>query len=291
MPAIWRSFDRQTAAAVLAVASVGILTTASSADTTPPPPGTPAPSFMMTWDGNQDAENPFEYDANNFATTPSEWGTWNLGGTVNNNPSSPAFGQVMDGAPRTRTGWRYRGGLANTAWSFSWDCVVNEDPFVDTTINVQNNSTSTQTFWVYMPLNIAPPITPNTLMSGSVSAVVSDGSGFDGATLASNGISSVYTAYIDPAFSQDPAAIARTQWNPGFSLNAPAFGANNANAAFANEIGPQAVTSIALLLRFTLSAGDSASVTGLFDIQPVPSPAALPLLALFGLAASRRRRS
>jgi len=290
MPAIWRSFDRHTASVVLAVASVGILTTASSADTNPPPAGTPAPAFMMTWDADQDqSPSPFTYDANEWASTSTSWGTWNLGGTVNNDPTSPANGQVMDGSPRTRTGWRYRGGLSNTAWSFSWDCVINEDPFVDTTINVQNNSNVTQTFWVYMPLNIVPPITPNTMMSGSVSAVVSDGNFDTGATLASNGVDPIYTAFIDPAVPQSPAAIARTQWNPGFNLNAPAFGANNANASFTNEIGPAANTSIALRLRFTLSPGDSASVTGLFDIQPVPAPAGLAVLALFGLAGRRRR--
>jgi len=272
----------------MAVASVGILTTSSRADLNPPPPGTPAPAFMMIWDHDSNSStSPDEYNANNFATTPTEWGTWNLGGTA-----GPGGQGYVDGAPRTRTGWRYRGDHSNTMWSFSWDCTINEDPFVDATINVQNNSTVTQTFWVYMPLNIAPPIIPNTLMSGSVSAVVSDGNPFDGpgASLASNGVDSVYTAFIDPAFSGDPAAIARTQWNPGFSLNAPQFGANNANANYANELGPGATTSIALRLRFTLSPGDSASVTGLFDIQPVPGPTGLPLLALFGLAIGRRRR-
>jgi len=288
MPAIWRSFDRHHAAVVLAVASVGILAPASLADNTPPPPGTPAPAFMMTWDADQDnIPSPFTYDANEFANTATQWGTWNLGGTVG------AGGYVVDGAPRSRTGWRYRGDLVNQgSWSFSWDCVINEDPFVDTTINIQNNSNVTQTFWVYMPLNIAPPIVTNTLMSGSVSAVVSDGNPLDGpgASLASNGVDSVYTAFIDPVVPQSPAAIARTQWNPGFSLNAVQFGSNSANASFANEIGPQALTSIALRLRITLSAGDSASVTGLFDIQPVPGPAGLSVLALFGLATGRRRR-
>jgi MYXO-CTERM domain-containing protein len=290
MPAIWRSFNRQSAAVVLAVASVGILTTASFADINPPPPGTPAPAFFMTWDNDgESSTTPDTYNANTYATTATEWGTWNLGGTQA--PNSPD-GVYLDGAPRTRTGWRYRGDNSNSLWSFSWDCTINEDPFVDATINVQNNSNVTQTFWVYMPLNIVPAITPNTSMSGSVSAVVSDGNPFSGpgVTMATNGVDSVYTAFIDPAVIGDPGAIVRTQWNaPAFSLTAPAFGANNANANFASEIGPGANTSIAIRLRFTLSPGDSASVTGLFDIQPVPGPAGLPLLALFAIAGRRRR--
>jgi len=288
MPAIWRSFNRQNAAVVMAVASVGILTTASIADINPPPAGTPAPAFLMTWDNDgTESTAPDTYNANNFATTATEWGTWNLGGTA-----GPGGQGYIDGAPRTRTGWRYRGDNSNSLWSFSWDCTINEDPFVDATINVQNNSNVTQTFWVYMPLNILPPITPNTSMSGSVSAVVSDGNPFDGpgVTMATNGVDSVYTAFIDPAFAGDPASIARTQWNaPAFSLSAGQFGANNANANFSNEIGAGANTSIAIRLRFTLSAGDSASVTGLFDIQPVPGPAGLSLLAVAALVGRRRR--
>jgi hypothetical protein len=229
----------------------------------------------MTWDASGDQLDPFTYNPSEYGSIATTFGTWTLGG----DPSG------IGGPLRERTGWRYRGGLTNTAWNLTWDCVTNPDPYVDATINVTNTSSSTQTFWVYMPLLIAPPIPGGTLMDGWVSAVVSDQDFSGSALLSATATDPIYQGYIDTV-----ALGNATMWSPGYSLLAPPFGAANDNNSFLNLLGPAANTEIALRLMFQLSPGDSASVTGTFEIRPIPGPAGLSLLAIVGAVATRRRR-
>jgi hypothetical protein len=166
---------------------------------------------------------------------------------------------------------------------------VNQDPFVDATINVTNNSINTETFWIYMPLNIVPT-GPNALMSGSVAAALSSQSLDTPAQLATNGVDPIYQAYANPLFPQDPGAVERTLLNVGYTLNAAPGNSASDSDAFTNEAGPAVIiTDIAILLRFTLTAGDSASVTGIFEVL-VPGPGGLAAFALVGVLGSRRRR-
>jgi hypothetical protein len=128
-------------------------------------------------------------------------------------------------------------------------------------------------------------------MSGSVSAALSSQSLLTPAQLATNGSDPVYQAFVNPVVPQDPGAVERTLLNVGYTLNAPA-GLSASDSA--NSIGENApaviITDIAILLRFTLTAGDSASVTGIFDLQ-IPGPAGLAVFAVVGaLGGTRRRR-
>ena len=265
MPVIWRNSLRYSAATV-ALGLSGLCSQASLADSTPTNP----PNFMMFFDASNDnvsfpdgAESDPAYQYN-----PADYGTvhWNS----------------------TSEGWQYIGQRVGSdsngdpAWTLDWDCTVNEDPFVDAQINVTNNSAVTQTFWVYMPLPINPPVGPFSQMNGSVSAALSS-QGFTDATLAAQTGDSVYAAFIDG----NPV---QTMWTDPYTLTALAGQSAGDSNNFSNQIGPGANAEIAIRLRFTLSAGDSATVQGIFDIQPIPAPAALPLVAAFGLLVGGRRR-
>lgn len=268
MPVTWRSIELCTPVAV-AVVALGLAPTtfADGAGTNPP-------VFMMTWDASNDQVEPYTYDPFDFGTR--EWGTWTLGGGPNGE----------GGTPRTRTGWRYIGDRSDFAWTLGWDCVVNEDPYVDATINVTNNSASEQVFWVYMPLNIVPSIPGQTLMTSYVSAVVSDQT-FDFAVFDTDGVNPVFQGYIDGTALGAEAQL----WQPGYSLTAGPFGSANDDETLADQLGPGANNQIALRLQFRLSPGDSASVTGTFEVQPVPGPAVLSLFAVVAALGSRRRRA
>lgn len=265
MPAIWRNINRFGKATVMALATSALIAPVVNADTNG---GGSLPNFMMTWDATGDQQGPLNYDPLIYGT--ASWGTFNLGG--------PA-------GARTRTGWRYEGGFSGTdnAWTLSWDCVVNPDPFVDATINVTNNSLLPQTFLVIMPLAIAPAIPDGTIMNGSVSAIVTDGN-FDGtALLTASGLDPVYRAFID---NNQVASM----WT-GYALAAIGPGNSNSDSlSFTNQPGPPANNEIKIILQFNLSPGDSASLTGIFDIQPIPGPAGLSILAIFTAFGARRRR-
>jgi MYXO-CTERM domain-containing protein len=268
MPAIWRSINRFNSSSAVAIAAVAVIAPLASADNGENGP----PGFLMVWDASNDQEGQFPYDPADFGSVA--FGSWTLGG-----------GAGGQGGPlRERTGWRYQGSLTNLAWSLTWDCVANADPFVDATINVVNNSASEQTFFVFMPLMISPPIGPNSFMSGYVSAVLTDADFSGDALLRATATEPVFQGSIDG----NPLASARL-WNPGYSLTA-SFNSANDDDAFNNTLGPSANTQIGITLRFVLSPFDSASVTGIFDVQPVPGPGALALLTLAGVVCRRRRR-
>lgn len=235
------------------------------------------PAFQMTWSASNDTQDPFTYNPAEFGTV--QWGTWDLGGPAGD---------------RTRTGWQYVGGLINEAWELDWTCVVNDrmqgiagssSVFVDAMINVTNTSATSQVFWVYMPLALGSAIGPQTLMSGSVSAALS-ASTSSGAFLSAAGTDPVFQAYIDT----NPLGGVGQQWLPPYTLLAPAFGAANDTISFSNALGPIAHNEIAIGLRFELSPGDSASVTGIFEIAPIPGPGGLAVLALAGVVGVSRRR-
>jgi hypothetical protein len=265
MPAYWRSFTRIGAPSILAVAACGFIAPGALAGS-----AGGLPNFMMSWDASGDSQGIFTYNPDNFATTQTQFGTWQLGGPAGD---------------RTRTGWRYQGGLVGETWELTWDCVVNPNPFVDATINVTNNSLMSQTFWVYMPLSIMQ-IVPASLMSGSVSAVVTDANFSNGALLSATALDPVFRGYID-GVAQPNATL----WGSGYNLAAPLFGTNSDTTSFTGQVGPAAtMAEIAVALRFDLSPGDSATVTGTFDIQPIPGPAGLSLLAVFAAVGARRRR-
>jgi hypothetical protein len=165
----------------------------------------------------------------------------------------------------------------------------NNDPFVLNNFLVTNNLTVPQVFSVFVGL---PTVlaAPNTI-SGNVRTSVIDG-GTDGAVLSSVSGQPIYQAQVDFApvasLQNDPFSVIAA---PGDSASASAsFGPTVSNVAVGSTIGVQ--------LRFTLSAGDTASILSRFDVIPgganggLPEPTTLTLggiVAVLGMGLRGRR--
>jgi hypothetical protein len=165
------------------------------------------------------------------------------------------------------------------------DLQFNPDPFVLNNILVTNTTSATQTFsaTVGLPSVFAAP---NSIF-GTVGADVIDGTGAAGATLATTSGFPLYSALID-------SASVATLLNDPFSVVAPPAGTNGASASFGPSANSVAVTSsIAIQLRFSLSAGDTAAILSRFDVvEAVPEPSMLGMSALAVMATlALRRRS
>lgn len=125
-------------------------------------------------------------------------------------------------------------------------------------------------------------------MSGSCTLTLTDLNG-DGATIGRAGANSVYTATID-----DQAA--NTLWTSSTFSNfsVGGFMSNSTSTAkFTNVAIPAGLSQSGLLgivLKFTLSAGDSVSFAATFSTSQVPAPGAAAMLAMVGGFNLRRRR-
>lgn len=156
------------------------------------------------------------------------------------------------------------------------------DPVVGLTFNVfaPSQNTSIQVSSAVLSFSTISAATAQAQAAASVT--VQDFNG-NGATLWP-GASGGYNAFLNNASS-----TFATLFPSGGPVTAPAFGINSASqdtGAFAfTGIG---VSNISAAWDFTLSGGDLATGTSVFEI--IPAPASASLLGLAGLAAARRRR-
>ncbi len=175
----------------------------------------------------------------------------------------------------------------------AWDLFLDEDPIVSGITAITNNGATDQQITLMFTLPITPAIPGGTVIGGSIQGGLTDTNG-GGATLSAPTGSSFYTALIDGVAVQtlydDPTSFAVPGTNPFGSENVPALQFGTPIPSLA---GPPALTSIGIKLDFILSAGDSASFTSVFVVEPsvVPVPAAVWLFgSALGLLGWVRRR-
>lgn len=216
---------------------------------------------------------------------PSYWMWVNLGGEVFNANTLPLD---FVAAPNGGT-WTLDGAAVGTNGSvLSWSSEYDVDPFVTNNVSVINTTGVVQTYVVGVTSPIVPQL-PLTNMNGSIGiTITNDPAG--SATLTSVAPNAVYTANLD-------GAPVQTLANDPYSLTcAPGFCSTTQSFSFGSPVpivGPGATTTMGITLRFTLSPGDQASITSVFNIIAVPEPVTGSLLGLglLGLAVAGRKRS
>jgi hypothetical protein len=177
----------------------------------------------------------------------------------------------------------------------SWNSTYDIDPQVTNNFTVVNTTLVAQVFTVSVTSPIAP-VLPTSLMRGSIGITLTDEGPLDGngdtdgiATLTSFGGIDVYRAFLDgvpvQSLLDDPYSLSCTPFNCS-TTDSESFGIP------VRIPGPGATTSMGITVQFELSPGDSASVTSVFNIIPIPEPStAVTLgLGLVGLAIAGRRR-
>lgn len=178
--------------------------------------------------------------------------------------------------------WNFNGGDSDDGGSgifLNWALAADPDPELSGNISLFNSTANTIDVFVQMILPVAV-MGPASIIDGSAALTMT--SNGDGGSMATTGSTDLWRAFMDGA------EVASLFGSP-YDLTNPGFGSLGDNQAFGPEAGPGLSSTMAIELRFTLTPLDQASLTSVFAIQVVPSPATLLVLAS-GLVATRRRR-
>jgi len=177
----------------------------------------------------------------------------------------------------------YAGSVSNPSlWGFTWNITVNPDPFIDATLTITNNTSSTKHFDFLFTLPVGSPFASG-LKSGNLSGSFKD----------LNNSGSVSLGNFDWHGQIDGT--------DAMSLISGTFGCGGAGCI--GSIGTVSDgplnsgpvnSTIGTHIVFDLSAGDQASFTSHFEVVPtvVPIPGAVWLFGsgLLGLAGIARRK-
>ena len=178
--------------------------------------------------------------------------------------------------------------MPNGDWTLtSWMLNLDPDPTVFANTVIRNMSGSTQTFFLNVVLPITVTLNSPLRITGSIQGGVTDTNGNASALVSSVAPTAIYSAAID-------GTVVRTLLNHPSSLNVNAAFQGSSfvpSPGYSNEllVGTNATTNIAIFLRFSLSPGDSASFTSVFNVVPEPSTALLVGVGVLGLLAAARR--
>jgi len=175
-------------------------------------------------------------------------------------------------------------GLSAGGLSFDLTFSVDTDPKLTATVAVLNNNAGTAQFTaIFTALGVGTGGF-STVTDGGVAGGPTDNSG-DGSTIAAPNGSAFYTALIDNATHQPlyPFPYSFNDPNGYESGNFPAL-------SFGPQAGPAIVSTAGLKLDFTITGQDSASMTGTFELKPVPEPGTALLLGVGLVLIARRER-
>jgi hypothetical protein len=178
--------------------------------------------------------------------------------------------------------FNFQGQQGNDNWLIQWDFNAVPNPIGGATIGsdyeINNFSDETLNFLILVTLPLSGPTLDPTDYAGSAGFTLS---GIDGELATVGPGNSLWEAWAD---GSEVASL----WDDPFSLSFDGEGSQ----AISDNIDPGVIGStseIGIRVNFSLTPGDSVTVTGVFGV--IPAPGALALLGIAGLAGSRRRRS
>jgi len=183
--------------------------------------------------------------------------------------------------------------VPGAAFECDWSVVVNEDPQITSVFTLTNISAVTQAFTMNVTLPIAA-LGPSTVQGGyfgdAVNGTVYTDTNLDSnVTLATVGANAFYTALVNGITSQGLGSFTlNANGGPGVfgDTSQQLWGTPIPSAPF----GP-ATSNIRIRWQFSLTAGDSVTTKGFFQVEKAPEPTTVALIGL-GLAAlvvARRR--
>jgi len=178
----------------------------------------------------------------------------------------------------------------NESFILEWDISGKYDPTINGAFSVTNLLAVPQTFTFNVTVPV-PAIPGSTVIGGSMGGSFTDANG-GGATFGTSGATAIYTAMIDgvsvATLHPSPVALVAGSFLTG-TVPSVDFGTPIPSLA-----GPALTTDMSIQLKFTLSGGDTAALTSVFVVEPVPEPSTV-VLALAGgacaLFVARRKRA
>jgi len=193
---------------------------------------------------------------------------------------------VRQAAPSRGKGsyWIVEGGWATEGgWTANWQWIIDPDPFVSSSFNINNPAAFDQQYSVSVTLPTGV-FGPTTTMEGSVSGSILDADGVGGATAKTPTGLAFYSAEID-------AASVHTEYPDFSSVTAPPAQTNNLPTINWGPLpGPGITASIGITNDFILTGGDTFQMVSTFLANAIPAPGAMALLGMAGLSVARRRR-
>ncbi|MBD3297665.1 MAG: PEP-CTERM sorting domain-containing protein [candidate division Zixibacteria bacterium] len=182
------------------------------------------------------------------------------------------------------------GSWTESMWDLTWTSIVlDRDPFVSFVGGFTNTTGSSQDFVFGITTPISPALT-STLYGGSTIVTFGDGNNDGLGGLANDtSVNPAYSGTIDGTGVL--SMLTSLSLTPTFAGDASQFATETQGLPGPNIGGPAANSSIGILHRFNLSAGDQGTFNSTFHV--VPEPAVVSLLlsgAVCGLLLWRRRR-
>jgi len=204
-------------------------------------------------------------------------------------PAVPPAGSSYSWALNAATPIAEGGGTVNSWTVTARESYPSPGPSVSNNINITNTDVVSHVYLATVLLPI-PAAAYDAAVSSSVGATFTDSNSNNSLLLQEDGGFAMYRAQVNGStvlsLPLGPFTTANCSPNP----STPGCSGTGSNAIVSQALAPGGATSLAILLRFSLSPGDSVGFTDRFQIAPEPYTGAMFSLGLIALGVAGRRR-